>query len=552
MLGASREEVIIDSAWNKTIIDYFAKMFCKAMVTFCTNSLLRFRWMRFLPTGRAFDMNPLWKELTFKIIDLLKQQRILYSHDPSHLYLDGQLSKPTDLRTLPQNCLDLNGEPLFADRPGRNRKYLSLQYEQDDVDVLKRAFLIPDIEEIHMFHRIKQDLDSPSSRMRDVTTDVAWHSCVADLIISILERSPGVGRMIEDQLALIPLSDGRWVRASTEDVHFPSLNGPPMPADLVTTVHYEAARNPSRKDLFGRLGVTDLRPGRVIDRLWSFYIQHNGASDLDASKAHFKYMYWHYPNTDDARFSRLWLFDTRLNKVTCQHSLMYMPSDDEYGPQELLKAVPDIRNPGQLAPECPVTYVNREYMDLFPPPVRRHDLPWLSWLETLGVRRIPRLKHDAESLSPEFRHILQYRPANIVKLLEMHWVIYRREINDRIEEEISKAKVTCRDASLVKLSNTYFPLPSLTQEAEELGISPSFPFLAVPGLSEDDRLFEDWRFLARFGVKSQANLNFYIRVLQQHKAQMHRPWNRDTRNGIVKTYELIADHYNEINRAFVE
>jgi hypothetical protein len=522
------------------------------MVTFCTNPLLRFRWMRFLPTGRAFDMNPLWKGLTSKIIDLLKQKRILYSHDPSHLYLDGQLSKPTDLRTLPQNCLDLNGEPLFADRPGINRKYLSLQYEQDDVDVLKRAFLIPDIEDIHMFHRIKQDLDSPSSMMRDVATDVAWHSLAADLIISILERSPGVGRMIEDQLALIPLSDGRWVRASTEDVHFPSLNGPPMPADLVTTIHYEAARNTSRKDLFGRLGVTNFLPARVIDRIWSFYIQHNGASDLDASKAHFKYMYWHYPNIDDARFSRLWLFDTRLNKVTCQHGLMYMPSDDEYGPQELLKAAPDPRNPGRLAPECPVTYINREYMDLFPPPIRRHDLPWLTWLErALGVRRIPRLKHDAGSLSPEFRHILQYRPANIVKLLEMHWVIYRRGINHRIEEEISKAEVTCRDASLVVLSNTYFPLQSLTQEAEELGISPSFPFLAVPGLSEDDRLFEDWRFLARFGVKFEANLNFYVRVLQQHKAQMHQPWNRDTRNGILKTYELIADHYNEINRAFV-
>jgi len=231
---------------------------------------------------------------------------------------------------------------------------------------------------------------------------------------------------------------------------------------------------------------------------------------------------------------------------------MYMPSDDEYGPQELLKAAPDPRNPGRLAPECPVTYINREYMDLFPPPIRRHDLPWLTWLErALGVRRIPRLKHDAGSLSPEFRHILQYRPSNIVKLLEMHWVIYRRGINHRIEEEISKAEVTCRDASLVVLSNTYFPLQSLTQEAEELGISPSFPFLAVPGLSEDDRLFEDWRFLARFGVKFEANLNFYVRVLQQHKAQMHQPWNRDTRNGILKTYELIADHYNEINRAFV-
>jgi len=495
-------------------------------------------------------MNPLWKDLTFKIIDLLKQQRILYSHDPRHLHLDGQLSKPTDLRTLPQNCL-LNGEPLFADRPGANRKYLSLQYQQDDVDVLKRAFLIPDIEDIHMFHRIKQDLESPSSIMRDVATDVAWHSLVADLIISILERSPGVGRMIEDQLALIPLSDGRWVKASTEDIHFPSLNGPPMPADLVTTIHYEAARNTSRKDLFGRLGVTNFSPGRVIDRIWSCYIHHNGASDLEASKAHFKYMYWHYPNIDDARFSRLWLFDTRLNKVTFQDSLMYMPSNDEYGPQELLKAAPDLRNPGQLAPECPVTYVHQEYIDLFPPPVRQHDLPWLTWLETLGVRRIPRLKDDAGSLSPEFRHILQYRPANIVKLLEMQWVIYRREIDHPIEGEISNAEVTCRDASLVVLSNTYFPLQNLTQEAEELGISSNFPFLAVPGLSEDERLLEDWRFLARFGVKFEANLNFYIRVLQQHRAQMHQPWNRDTRNGILKTYELIADHYNEINRAFV-
>lgn len=496
-------------------------------------------------------MNPLWKELTSKITDLLKQQRILYSHDPSRLYLEGQLSKPTDLRTLPQTYLDLNGEPLFADRPGINRKYISLQYEQDDIDVLKRAFLIPDIEDIYMFHRIKQDLDSPSSMMRDVAADVAWHSLAADLIISILERSPGVGRMIEDQLALIPLTDGRWVKASTDNVHFPSLNGPPMPADLVTTTHGEATSNASRKDLFGRLGVTNILPARVIDRIWSLYIQHNGASNLDTSKAHFKYMYWHCPNIEDPRFSRLWLFDSQLNKVTCQHSLMYMPSDDEYGPQELLKAVPDLRNPGRLAPECPVAYINREYMGLFPPPVRRHDLPWLTWLETLGVRRIPRLKHHAGSLSPEFRHILQYRPANIVKLLEMHWVIYRREINNRIEEEISRAEVTCRDASLVVLSETYFPLRSLTQEAEELAISPSFPFLAVPGLSEDDRLFEGWRFLARFGVKFEANLNFYIRILQQHKTQMHQPLNRDTKNGILKTYALIADHYNEINRAFV-
>jgi hypothetical protein len=133
----------------------------------------------------------------------------------------------------------------------------------------------------------------------------------------------------------------------------------------------------------------------------------------------------------------------------------------------------------------------------------------------------------------------------------MHWAIYRREINHCIGDEISQAKVTCQDASLQVLSNTYFPLQSLTQEAEELGNPPNFPFLAVPGLSEDDRSFEDWRFLGRFGVKFEANLNFYLKVLQQHKAQMRQPWTRDTRNGILKTYELIADHYNEINMVLV-
>ncbi len=496
-------------------------------------------------------MNPLWRNLSSKVINLLKEKPILYPYDSSQLYLEAQLFKPRNLRTLPANYL-INGSPLFADRPGINRKYLSLSYEHEDVEILRAAFQLHDIEDIYMFHRIKRDLESPGSVMKNAETPDGWHSLAAGLIATICERSPEVGDMIKQELNIIPLSDGRWVTASTEDLHFPAREGPAIPPDLVTTIHHQADRNHSRRNLFQRLGVTSLSPAMIIDRLWASYRQHNGASNLEASKAHLGYLYWHYADIDDARFSRLWIYDRSLNRVTCQHGVIYMSSIGEYSPLELLRAVPDPTNPGELVPECSAAFVNVEYMTLFLSITRRHDLSWLGWLErALGVRRIPRLKYPAGSLSAEFRHILRYRPEKIVRLLKMYWQTYRREMNNRIEEEISQADVTCEDGLPCVLSRTYFPTQRLTRKARELKVPQSFPFLAVPGLSEEDRAFEEWRFLERFHVKFEANLEFYLDVLLEHAAGIHQVWDSDTRSCILKIYELIADHCNGINRDLV-
>jgi hypothetical protein len=89
------------------------------------------------------------------------------------------------------------------------------------------------------------------------------------------------------------------------------------------------------------------------------------------------------------------------------------------------------------------------------------------------------------------------------------------------------------------------------QKAQELGVAQVFPFVRIPDLAEDDITFEDWRFLDRFGVKFEANLTFYLSVLRQHEGQNRPPWNSETRNGILKTYEAIADHCNEISRATI-
>jgi hypothetical protein len=556
LLQASREEVIIDSSWNKTIINQIAEEFCNAMDDFSTKPSLRFCWMRFLPNETSFSMNSLWHDFSTRVKNKLKDGPVLHPHDSTEQYLSELRLQPRELRTLPETYLDRDGSPLFADLPGRNRRYLSLRYEPRDVEVLKSAFNLRDIEDVRMVRRIKQDLDNPNSVMRDSNTDSHWHTLAANLITTLAARNEGVKNMIKHELPLIPLGAGGWVTASTRDLRFPSTNGPAIPQDLVTTIHPDVVSNGSRRAMFEELGVTRIEPESTIGRIWMFYSQPNRVSTLDISKAHLSYLYWHYDNgrTSNSQISRLWLYDANENKVTCDSArTIYMPDDDEYGPRELLKSVRDPRNVNRFVPECPVQFLHTDYLNLFSQSTRRHGSTWQQWLQTaLGVRRNLRLKYHAGSLSAEFRHLLRYRPEKIVKVLKMDWLLtYRREMSTSIVEEISQAEVVCLNSVQAVLSTTYFPLPILTQKATELRIAQAFPFIKIPDLTEDEREFDDWRFLDIFGVKFQADLTFYMDILRQHKADNRATWNSDTRSGIIKTYELIAEYVSEATRPTV-
>jgi hypothetical protein len=168
--------------------------------------------------------------------------------------------QPNMLRILPPTHLDSSGVPLFHDGPGINRKYLSQRYDPEDIDILRDAFDLHDIEDMHMHYRIKQDLESGSSKMMGRETDDDWHSRAASLILSILSRSSiGLINMIRE-LPLVPLNNGEWVDASEEELYFPAAIGPEIPRDLITTVDPGAAANDSRKALFTALGVTDVLP----------------------------------------------------------------------------------------------------------------------------------------------------------------------------------------------------------------------------------------------------------------------------------------------------
>ncbi|KAM3070465.1 hypothetical protein ACMFMG_010288 [Clarireedia jacksonii] len=162
ILQASREEIMFDSTWNRAILEHIADTFCSAILNFCERkrSRLRLQWVKYLPVGRAVRSHPFWKSLSSEIIQQLSTKAILLLYDTS------ELRTPETLRILPSAYLDKSGSPLFIERPGRHRKYISLEYAPEYIATLKLTFVIPDIEDLAICNRIKQDIDSSYSRMK--------------------------------------------------------------------------------------------------------------------------------------------------------------------------------------------------------------------------------------------------------------------------------------------------------------------------------------------------------------------------------------------------
>lgn len=543
-MQASREEVKSDSEWNNDILSAIANSFCNAVLDFCSrDSPLRYRWVEYLPSRTALQTHYFWRELPRKIIDQLKNTNILYLQGTS------ELRRPENVRTLPPDCLDCNGLPLFRDRPGRHSKYLSLEYSPENINTLKELFDIRDIEDLSVCHRIKHDLRCPDSRMKSGETSDDWHSRAAHLIISILERSQGtdIETMILEDLPLIPLNDGRWVTAAEINPYFPAETGPAIPQDIVVTIDPESIVNEAREELFEVLGATECPPDEVVSKIWEEYSTRDGAADLASSKLHLSYLYWHVEDISDPGFSHLWIYNDYERRINTRRTNVpvYLPSEDEYGPHALFR--------GAL-PELLVPFLSPGYLDLVYPitrQTRQHDLSWLDWLKrALRVRDIPRLKFSAGSLSTEFRHILQHRPNKIVGTLKTHWATYRPQMTVSITEEIKTANVSCWGVSPTQLQFTYFPTEDLMNESASLGIVSQFPFLesdTLPGYMDSP---EDWAFLGRFGVKFEANISFYLDILRQHEIRLQKPWNW-ARVDILNTYSTISDRYSERNKDII-
>jgi hypothetical protein len=345
---------------------------------------------------------------------------------------------------------------------------------------------------------------------------------------------------------LIPLSDGSWVAPRQTQVYFPAETGPVIPQDIVVTIDPDL-NNDIREELFQALGAIECPPQEVIDKIFLAYSTGRVVRTLEFSKAHLSYLFWHVENISDPRFRYLQVYDHDGIIAMPHRSRMpvYLPTEDEYGPQMLLRRVPPILPISLLHAgyRRPLSPINRQ--------TRRYDMSWLRWLKTaLGIRDVPRLKSHADTLSAEFRYILQHRLDKIIGTLKTHWGIYRQEMTDSLIYDIKTANVSCWGIRPQQMKSTYFPTDQLENECGDFGIALSFPFLERTTLPGYDGSAEDWAFLARFGVQFEPDINFYMEILRQHASRPQSDWD-SARINVLKTYSAISDHGSEINTELI-
>ncbi|KAH7411292.1 hypothetical protein BKA64DRAFT_378000 [Cadophora sp. MPI-SDFR-AT-0126] len=535
ILQASRQD-ILESARNKAILQGVADAFCTMVLQFSRpESPLRYEWMKYMPSQQNLDAY--WAPLPHMITSILEQHKILLDHTFQ------RARRPEEVRLLRDSQLDIFGNPLFEDHPASGWKSLSRSYEAEAVATLRKAFDLPYVDDNLMFSRIRRDLLATHSKLKDITMDADWTTKACNLIRSILRHSAEESNKIRG-LPLIPLINGEWVRpVEGTEQHFPATIGPSIPGDLVTTVDPDFVRNQARKSLLGDLGVTQCRPGQVIEKLWNHYLRNGGAANLEFSKIHLRYLYWHHHEPSSGNFGLLGLYDCNGGQVVSRRRVLYLRNDDRYGPHELLKAHENSLNARQNVPACPVPFLNQAYMDAPESPRQGHGLSWPDWLASaLGVRSVPRLKFDGGSLSNEFRHIIRYWPEKLVGTLEAHWTIYKDLMTPGIVDALSSSEVACKSGRLRVMKDTFLPLRTLTNRVQALGINQKFPFLKLPHATEDDQLSRCWNFLAEFGVGSRLCLSFFVEILRQHESKTYHNWAEADQNNILRTYEAISDY----------
>lgn len=485
--------------------------------------------MRYLPGDSVSD--EFWKGLKPQVESLLKDTPILRSRSELSLYL------PQQLGIVRADMYDQHREPLFADL--EDEIYLSPKYTASDLEHL-RSLGIRRVALVDILDRAQADLQRSNSKIKAITTDDDWHTRASKLLsrpFNSDNRPQSLERI--KSLRLIPLHGDSWVSTKSLPIYLPKTGNIPVPTDLgLKLVQSIAVANTSRKKLFVHLGVEQCVPHSVISLLVRKYSRGENITRM-ASISHLQYLYWNLPEDVPVLDSKIWLYDQLLNKVhPSGHSKEYIYFEDpeeEYGPQQLFRS---INKDNQDAPGYFVHFLNAAYLQAIPDQTRHDGRSWKSWLkEFAGVRQIPQLCDTMDSaLSDEFNYIIKYRPEKLVGLLKQHWPWYEPQMA-KVLGQLCTSMVPSERGSMVKLGDSYLPLPKLKTITKKLHIT-DFPFILLPRqLGDQDR--GEWGFLKQLGAGVDDNLDFYVEALERIADANPTECSPDTVKVLFRVYGAI-------------
>src|SRR6266536_696970 len=332
-----------------------------------------------------------------------------------------------------------------------------------------------------------------------------WQSRLAGVLTNLLLDHP-----VEclRGLRLVELRTGRWVSLEAESAFFPGEHDRTVPGGIeMQIVDPKAFRDPARRQLYSKLGVTDIENSTVqekIVQLHKSWATHPSISTSDLiAQAQFL-------------FSTLWVNNDSSPIWIVTEQGRFAKGDEVY-----------IDSDGQLT-ASKVFADNRAAFNFIHPDYlaahKSNQVGWVQWIvRDVGVSKIPRLvvNNSPFKLSKDFKFIINSSPSERwLQILCVHWTEYEKwlkaketneeaslfEIVDeptdqeRLISELSETEVTCRDKQRYRLHETYLPLDEFASAADGKG-----PLLRI---QDPDHI--RWHNLGLFGVGVKNDVKFYL------------------------------------------
>ena len=328
-------------------------------------------------------------------------------------------------------------------------------------------------------------------------------------------------RQLKDRiwkLKFIPLQDGKWA-SPADSVYYPRIDEQEIPADLMLNLlHPQALGTGSQKALYESLGVSQCPPQMVFTRIMDVQFERSPRSgDIPTAVLHWRFLHWFGKDISLHDRKQLFAYSANRNKRDVKEGL-YFPSSDAYAAQSLLKVIEEARLPGKGIQTDLI--LNKYFLPENNPQTFHHGRTWKQWLEEIAIiRRYPPLLNvtslfGGNCLSPILQKILEADSGVFLHTLCNHWpreYSHEYQSNRMLLNQIFQGvKVKCVNGETLGIAQTFFPTKELRENAEDLGVKESMPFVKLKEASPNEL---EWSFLKNFDVKFDVSLEFWLRSL---------------------------------------
>ncbi|RSL61952.1 hypothetical protein CEP54_005994 [Fusarium duplospermum] len=336
MTNASRQHIVTTAARNVSLRDGISDAFIEAVLEFCNHGTLQFTWMEFLP-----DKNKVYSEFWSALVtDIEARVRETPLIRPDS---GGPLRLVTSLRNLRPALADEENNLLLRDLTPELS--ISRHYGRSRLAILENLGL----ENFYwndFIRMVNQDLQSSDSWIKSRVSDSFLQTRVANLLRDYYKNTAfSETRSMIEKLPIIPLQDGRWLAATSEEkIFFPNTSGLTVPEDLeFNLIEPSAASKWVRRKLFITLGVESLSVRSVRERIFKRHKSYweDPGKNIQFYAQQLKFLYSTHDrkthHVDD--YCEVLLIDDSLiqrKSTTCD---VYLPDDNPLGPQELLRPI---------------------------------------------------------------------------------------------------------------------------------------------------------------------------------------------------------------------